>query len=95
MKKNFLILFYSMVFVLGGSFFLTTQASLPYHDDIEEYYILQKGFITVQGKTNFFDFAGESLRHEGSLIEEKGTYNGGSSYALRISDLMYQERPLC
>ena len=84
-KKGFYKFFYSVMFILGSSLLFSAQASLPYHDDIEEYFILQKGFITVQGKTNFFDFAGESLRHEGSLLEEKGTYNG--TLILRFKNL--------
>jgi len=84
-KKEFITTFYSLILILGSSLLFNAQASLPFHGGIEEYYILQKGFITVQGKTNFFNFAGESLRHEGELIEEEGGYTG--TIILRFKNL--------
>jgi len=54
-------------------------------EDYEVYHILQKGFITVQGKTNFFDFKGRALKHEGELEEENDLYSG--EIVLRFSDL--------
>lgn len=53
----------------------------------EVYHILQKGYIEVAGKTNFFDFRGEALRQEGELIEEDHSYTG--KLTLRFADLKF------
>ncbi|MDT8445301.1 MAG: YceI family protein [bacterium] len=53
----------------------------------EIYRILQKGYIEVAGKTNFFDFKGEATRQEGELLEEHGLYTG--RLTLRFKDLKF------
>ncbi|MDX2470189.1 MAG: YceI family protein [SAR324 cluster bacterium] len=53
--------------------------------DKETYHILQKGFITIEGKTNFFDFKGRARKHQGKLEEENDKYSG--EIKLQFSDL--------
>ncbi len=60
--------------MLALLFFLLPWAA--HATEYEVYYILQKGFIDIEGKTNFFDFQGRALKHEGKLIEENDQYRG-------------------
>lgn len=56
---------------------LATGPLLANPGEIEEtYYILQQGFITVAGETNFFDFSGRAQKHQGKLDEIDELYNG-------------------
>src|SRR3989339_28559 len=80
MKRSLLLLlFLFWVGCLWGA----TEAE----EEREVYHILQKGFITVAGKTNFFDFSGQALRHEGELVEENHRYTG--HIRLRFSELHF------
>jgi len=64
---------------------VTLRAEKPL--DQEMYYILQKGFISVAGKTNLFNFKGEAIKHEGQLVESGGSYTG--KLLLRFSQLKF------
>ena len=55
----------------------------------ETYHILQKGFILVEGSTNFFTFTEKSLHHTGKLEEnEAGLYSG--HVILRFDQIGFQ-----
>ncbi|MDH5559618.1 MAG: YceI family protein [Deltaproteobacteria bacterium] len=79
------LFFFTLIpFLLTGFPVLASKGS---YVDIENYYILQIGNIVVQGKSNFFDFKGEAIKHEGKLVEEDETYTG--RIILRFKDLHF------
>jgi polyisoprenoid-binding protein YceI len=60
-------------------------ASAQPEKDEEIYHILQKGYISIKGQTNIFDFTGKAIQHEGELKEENGKYTG--TVILRFNNL--------
>ena len=60
--------------ILAFLFFVLPWPALGAEHEI--YYILQKGFISIEGKTNFFDFQGRAIKHEGVLVEDEHQYHG-------------------
>ncbi len=79
-QKRWIKLFLSLCFVVFGFPLLTFATG-----DRETYYILQKGFISIEGKTNFFDFKGRARKHEGKLEEVDDKYSG--AIKLQFTDL--------
>lgn len=81
---------HSKIFVIGILIIIAVAcnygfASAQSEKDVEIYHILQKGYISIKGQTNFFDFTGKAIQHEGELIEENGRYTG--TVILRFNDL--------
>jgi len=77
----------SILLGLLGCIILSPSLWAEEEGEHEIYYILQKGFINVAGKTNIFDFKGEALKHEGELTETHGSYTG--NLLLRFSQLKF------
>lgn len=56
---------------------LSGFSALGQEKEEETYHILQKGYIRVEGGTNFFNFSGKSLLNSGKLEESAtGDYTG-------------------
>jgi len=78
------------IFVIGILIIIAVScnygfASAQPEKDVEIYHILQKGYISIKGQTNIFDFTGKAIQHEGQLIEENGRYTG--TVILRFNNL--------
>lgn len=65
-------------------------------EEIETYHVLQKGYIQIAGKTNFFEFKGSAIRHRGRLEEAAdGLYSGEVSMKINEIDFDFPGLDRC